>query len=235
MARNWNLDELSDDELELLLEYINQTTESFRTTVADVLTQPEPIESKKQGAEDVFRFTSDSVSATESQLLSLKQMKAETLHKYEEFTTTVDDLPENAKITPDMLNRLLVKKEVISYFQLIGTLLEKFTIELVMEEVVTDDRQSNSTRSRVEGRSQEEREWLLYITGVIDNGTKSEIRRSYSKRNSLVHDSEGENLIEEFADLESDVNRAYNAVDELYEEIHGISIEMMMGNLLVDE
>ena len=227
--------DLTEKERELVSDYFSQTADNFRPSVTEVLTSGEVIKSKTGNFEDVLQYISDSVSATEVQLFTLNRMKTEVLQKYDEFTPAVQDVPTDAQITPDEINRLIVRKDVTSYFQLIGSLIEKFSIELIMKEVIEENRQSESVRSEVENMSQSERMWWLYVTGTIDNGSKSELGRAYSKRNSLAHDLQTDNLLKEFQNIESDVKRAYNAVNDIYEMVYNITIEMKIGGLLSDE
>lgn len=235
MADDSSTRDLSEKERELLSDYFSQTTDKFRPSVTEVLTKGEVIKSKTGNFEDALQYVSDSVSATEVQLFTLNRMKTEVLQKYDEFTPAVQDVPTDAQITPEEINRLIVRRDVSFYFQLVGSLIEKFSIELIMKEVIEEDRQSESVRSEIENMSQSERMWWLYVTGAIDNGSKSELGRAYSKRNSLAHDLQTDNLLREFQDIESDIKRAYNAVNGIHERVYDITIEMKLSNLLIDD
>jgi hypothetical protein len=101
-----------------------------------------------------------------------------------------DELPENPKVTPEELNHFVRKDELEEFFTLAGQMVETLTIDLFLEDVVEPSRGSNSVRQGVEQMSQYEREWLLYVTGVITDGEKGKIRRVYDMRSSIVHHSD---------------------------------------------
>ena len=228
-------EDLSSEEMELIGDFFSRTTERFQRSVTDVLTTEEVEKSPTGDFEDALLYLSDSVSDTEIQLYTFNRMKTEVVRKYEEFTPSVENVPEDAQVTPENINRLIVKRDLFFYFQLAGTLIERLSTELILEELVHEDRRSGSVRAEVEEVPQDKRRWWLYITGTIDNGTNSELSRAYGKRNALAHDFQANDLFEHFYDLGSDIERAYNAVNDLHEEVYGITIEMRLSNLLVDK
>lgn len=127
-------------------------------------------------------------------------------------------------LTDEEMKKASLWDELVNFYSVAGGLLERFTTELIVEEVVADDRESNSVRSDIEKMPQRKREWLLHISGEIDDGTKSEVRRVYQLRNDLLHGPAQYALLEKMGSIESEVDRAINAIDDLHKLIFGESI-----------
>lgn len=101
---------------------------------------------------------------------------------------------------------------------------------MVIKEVVIEPRESKSVRRTIERKSQYEREWLLHITGVIDDGQKGEIRHIYDMRSSIVHDSENDFLKE--VNIPDDIDRGMKAINILHRELYGIDLKHRVGDLI---
>lgn len=189
----WTSEDLSPKERELIIDFAEWAGEFDR----EILERQniETIGNRDTiGIEEVFEFLVPRISedATEfdAWIFRLSRLRSEIqslpVFEYEHE----DELPSDSVVTPEELNAIVVKEELEDFFILVGQMIEALTIELVMESVVDPSRESKSVRKRVERKSQRDREWLLYITGVIDDGEKGEIRRAYNLRSSLVHDSD---------------------------------------------
>lgn len=143
-----------------------------------------------------------------------------------------NEIPPDAAVTPDELNRFLKKNELERFFTIAGQLVEVLTVELVMEEVVSSSRRSRNVRQRLTQKSQHEREWLLHVTGQINDGEKGEIRRVYDLRSSIVHGSEASNDFLKTLNVPSDLKRAKEAINTLHMKTYGIKLSDRLGDLI---
>lgn len=231
------LAELSERERELLKAYTNGSHDFPGTTVTGVLTEDSATSEKDRDevAEDILLLFSESTNPVDLQTYSLLNLRAKIKNKSDRFPSEDKNLPDDATVTPEKLNRLLIKDKIRTFFTLVGSMIERFSIELILEDVVDEDRISESVREDIERKSQSERLWLLYITGVVDEGEKGKIGRAYDIRSSLVHDNVRASIIDEVDNIESDIERSLNAVDTLHQKLYGISLRMRATNSMMDE
>lgn len=218
--------DLSEAELEMLGDYLNQTQDVYMQSVAKTLTTQKfgadhPFGS---GLSDVLYYISEVVTGTDRQVLRLHDMK-QSLERAVHNRPLDVDLPEEAVITPEKLHQWSIRSELTSYFSQVGTLIEEFSTELVMNQVVDNERESNRVRRDVARKSQWEREWLLFVTGVIDSGEKDQIRTAYQTRNDFVHSSPSSEAIGSVEELESDIRQAWDSVNVLHTKLHGLEME----------
>lgn len=229
----WTAEDLSQEESELIVDFVEWAGE-FDRQILDRQT----IDGDKDtiGLAVAFEYLAPLVSEEadefDAQVFRLFRLRTEIqsgpVFEYEKE----DELPENPKVTPGELNRFVRKDELEEFFTLTGQMVENLTIDLFLEDVVESSRRSNSVRQRVERMSQHEREWLLYVTGVITDGEMGQIRRAYDMRSSIVHHSDDENDFLDEVEIPSDVSRALDAVDTLHERLHGIAMKHRFGDLI---
>lgn len=81
--------------------------------------------------------------------------------------------------------------------------------------------------------SQYEREWLLHVTGVITDGEKGKVRRIYDMRSSIVHPSDDKNDFLNEIEMQSDVDRAFDAVNILHKKLYRIALKHRIGELMM--
>lgn len=227
------IEDITDAERELLVDFVEWLGGFDRQILSR---QTIDGDSEMADFKKVFELSaplvSEDASEFDAQMFQLFRLEQEIqsgpVFKYE----NEDDLPEDAEITPDKLNRFLRKDELERFFTLSAQMIETLTVELVMEEVVADSRQSKSVRQNITRKSQQEREWLLYVTGVISDGEKGEIRRAYDLRSSIVHSSENTLDLLDEVNVPSDVSRTKNAINSLHESLHGIELKHRFGDLI---
>lgn len=227
------VDDLSDEEAELLIDFV-EWAGNFDRQVLD--RQTIDGDSEEIGLMQAFEFllpyVSEEASEFDAQMLRLFRLDSEInsgpVFEYEHE----DKLPDDAYIRPDELNRFLRKDELEEFFTLAGQMIEVLSVELIMEEVVADSRDSSSTRDRIARKSQREREWLLWVTGIISDGEKGEIRRTYDLRSSVVHDSGSAGGFLQQVEIPGDTNRAKKSIDALHEKIHGIKLHHRFGDMV---
>ncbi len=228
------VEELSDAENELLLDFVEWAGEFDRQIL-----EKETIkgDSEQIGIQEAFEFlaplVSEDASEFDAQMFRLFRLEQEIQSGPSFEYSKEDELPQDAAITPDELNHFLKKDELEEFFTLSGQMIETLSAELVLEEVVAESRKSKSVRQKITRKSQREREWLLYVAGVISEGQKGEIRRVYDLRSSIVHSSEDSNDFLKQVNIPSDISRAKNAVNSLHEELHGIELKHRFGDLIV--
>jgi hypothetical protein len=227
------VDNLSTKEKELLVDFVEWVGEFDRQVLERQTIEGNSEEVNMQEmVEFLAPLVSEDTTESDAQMLRLfrldRQIRANPVFEYEHE----DELPSDAVVTPDELNRFLKKDELEEFFTISSQMIEALSIELVMEEVVAESRESNSVRQKVTRMSQKEREWLLHVTGIISEGQKGEIRRVYDLRSSIVHasDSSGDFLTE--VNIPSDIDRAKSAINSLHEELHGIELKHRFGDLI---
>lgn len=225
--------ELSEPELKLLASYLSHTHEPHTDTVAQILTTQKFGSEEPFGAglADVLYYISDSISTIDRQIFRFNDMR-KTLQRMATESPKGVDLPEGAKITPEKLHWFTIRSELTTYYSQAGVLIENLTSDLILEEVVADERISNRVKDDVENKSQWEREWLLFVTGVLDSGEKETIRAAYRRRNSLVHDSIAQDEIEDI-DVESEINQAWEAVNLPHEKLFGLEMEYRISEKIL--
>lgn len=229
----WTSENLSPEESKLLIDFV-EWLGNFDRQVLERQTIDGDNEQVgiRNAVEFLAPYISEDASEFDAQLFRLFRLKneisEEPIFEYE----YEDELPPDAVITPSELNRFLKKDELEEFFTIAGQMAEMLTVKLLMSEVVDDSRESESVRSRIENKSQREREWLLYVTGTISNGQKSEIRRLYQLRSSIVHNSNTDENFLKKVNVPSDIERAVSTIDELHKELHGIGLNHRIGDLI---
>lgn len=231
---SWSSDDLSPEEGELLIDFVEWAGEFDRQILEreTIATENEPI-----GIHNTFEFVmpliSSHASEMDSQIFRFHRLWQDIRSGKEFEYSKAEDLPNDATITPELLNSFILKKQIQKFVLLSGQLLETFTSDLVYQEVVEVSRKSKSIKKRIEKMSEEEREWLLFATGVIDESEKSELRRVYRLRTELVHSSNPLDFLTEIS-VPSDINRCMDSVDDLHEKLHGHRIKHRIGTVIAD-
>jgi len=228
----WTAEDLSPEESELIVDFV-EWAGGFDRQILDrqTIDGDEDAIGVAEAFEYLAPLISEEADEFDAQVFRLFRLRGEIqsgpVFEYEKE----EELPEDPKVTPEELNRFVRKDELEEFFTLAGQMIEALTIDLVLEEVVESARKSNSVKKRVERMSQQEREWLLYVTGAITDGEMGEIRRIYDMRSSIVHNSGGDGFLDE-VDISSDISRALDTVDTLHERLHGIAMKHRFGDLI---
>ena len=227
----WTAEDLSPEESALIVDFVEWAGEFDRQIL-----ERQTIEGDQDaiGIEDAFEFLMPHISedATEfdAQMLRVSRLQTEIKSGPDFEYEYQNELPPDSVVTPEGLNAFLKREELREFFSITGQMIESLSVELVMEKVVDQSKKSKSVRRRVERKSQEEREWLLHITGILSDGEKGEIRRTYDMRSSLVHDSE--NVFVNDVEIPNDVDRGLNAVNILHEKLYDIELKHRLGDLV---
>lgn len=227
------IDDLSKAEGELVVDFVEWAGEFDRQIL-----ERQTIEGDSEaiGIHEAFEYltplVSEDASEFDAQMFRLFRLD-QTIRSGPTFEyENGDELPPDATITPDELNRFLKKDELEEFFTLSAQMIETLSIQLVMEEVVAESRKSKSVRQKVTRKSQREREWLLHATGLISDGEKSELRRVYDLRSTVVHASESSKDFLKEVNVPSDIDRAKGAINALHDELHGIELKHRFGDLI---
>jgi len=229
----WSAEDISPEESELITDFVEWAGEFDRQILdRQTIDGDEDTIGLTETFEYLMPLISEEADKFDAQVFRLLRLRSEIqsgpVFEYEKE----DTLPDNPKITPDELNQFVKKDELEEFFTLAGQMVETLTIDLVLENVVESSRRSKSVREKVERMSQREREWLLYVTGVITDGQKGKIRRAYGIRSSIVHSLNNEESFLNDIEVPSDVSRVLDAVDLLHEQLHGISLRHRFGDLI---
>lgn len=224
------LNKLTEPELELLAEFLNSTQDRDLQTVASVLTTPEFGSNNTFGAglSDVLHYISTSITNIDRQVMRFDEMRRG-LQQILSQTPPDKELPENAKLTPEELQGVAIKSELTSFYSQAGILIEEFSTELIFEEIVDDERRSNRVKTDLENQSQYEREWLLWVTGILNNEDKDNLRDTYRKRNELVHGGQLDSMI--FEEIADEISQAWAAVNILHEKTYGLEMEHRISEI----
>lgn len=229
----WTAEDLSSEESELIIDFVEWAGGFDRQILnRQTIDGDEDAVGPAEAFEYLAPLISEEADEFDAQVFRLFRLRNEIQSGPSFEYEQEDELPENPKVTPEELRLFTKKDELEEFFTLAGQMVETLTIDLLLEEVVEQSRRSNSVKQRVERMSQHEREWLLYVTGVITDGEKGKIRRVYDMRSSIVHHSDdGSDFLDE-VEIPSDVNRALDAVDTLHERLHGIALKHRFGDLI---
>ncbi|WP_336024775.1 hypothetical protein [Halobellus salinisoli] len=228
------LNGLSSRELELLKDFITQTHDSELDSVATVLTTQESTfeGSFGSGLPDLLYYLSDTVSNTDRQVMRLNEMR-KNIQEIVEGSLPERDLPEDAKISSKELHWLAINSELISFYSQVGVLIEEFSTELILNDVVDSNRRSNRVERDIANKSQSQREWLLFVTGVIDSGEKDQLRDTYRKRNKLVHNADVTEIIEDVDEINSEISSAWDTVNYLHRKLYGVEMRFRISETLI--
>jgi hypothetical protein len=230
------LNHLSEAEKELIADFFGKLyrsiTSSHPVKHLTVFDNDSNVTDIWKNFERIISLVSEDADQIALRMMTLNRIGNEINSRTTFFENDSEQLPPDAVVTPEKLNRLLVMDEIIQFYLLAGGMIEHFTVELVIRDILTDSRKSSSQRSRIQRMSQSEREWLLYVGGTIDSGEKGEIRRAYEIRNSLVHNPSGDTIIEELEHVNSDIERTQDVLELLHEKLYEITINQRFANLL---
>lgn len=227
----WTAEDLSSEESEMIVDFVEWAGKFDRQVL-----ERKTVDGNQDeiGIEKAFEFLmphiSEDADEFDAQMLKLfrlqNEIKSGPVFEYEHE----DELPSDSVVTTDELNAFLKREELREFFSITGQMIESLSVELVIKKVVDQSRESNSVRRRVERQSQEEREWLLHITGNISDGEKGEIRQTYNLRSSLVHDSE--NVFVGDIDIPDDIDKGLKSVNILHKKLHGVELKHRFGDLV---
>jgi len=231
-----SFDQLSDAEQALVDDFVRKSVNQGERLPEGSVTFDDDLDRKTvQAAFEQIESLISNTNPLTLRVLTLERLKREIESKYDSVIHPPEEMPADPKITREDLNRLLIKDEVTNYFLLVGGMIEQLSIDLICEKVISEDRQSENQRTRVEQMSQAEREQLLYMTSVIGDGERSEIRRAYNTRNDLAHNVTDRSVTDVLDNVESDIERAYDAVEILHMKLYDIDLNQRFSNLLVDD
>lgn len=234
--RKSGIDDLSDAELQWLADFLTETSSPFMQTVAKAVVSPDYEAANPFGAgyADVLFYLSDSVAELDRQVMRFDDMRRglDTLIKK---SPSDIEIPEGVEVTPKMLYWFSIRTHLTSYYSQAGVLIEDLSTRLILNEVVDDDRISNRIEEDIRNKSQANRDWLLFATGVVDDSEKGEIRSTYRKRSDLVHHSGEPNpsAANDADEWKSEIAQAWSSVNILHEKLFGIGMEFRISEILI--
>ncbi|MFC5277988.1 hypothetical protein ACFPM1_04300 [Halorubrum rubrum] len=108
---------------------------------------------------------------------------------------------------------------MVSFVMFSQLLIEQFSIEILEEQIITEDFQgTNGTEDLLSRRlTQKEREELMMRTGIIDTGTKGNMEKIRRIRNNLAHSMNDSVVLNGINDYEDNINLIMDITSELQE------------------
>lgn len=230
-----SFERLSEAECELVEDFLEKSTgvDEGATEDSFVMGDEVSLASVDEAYHRLMILISNNFDRIALRTMTLDRLEGVIQSKADSIDHPSEEMPTDPTVTRENLNIMLIRDEVIIYFLIAGAMIEQFTIELVLEEVAAEDRQSENHRSRVEQMSEREREDLLHMAGILDDGEKGKVRRAYKIRNDLAH-SHDPAIITEMGNVESNIDRTREALDTLHEKIHGIPLDYRLANEIFD-
>lgn len=225
------LDQLSEQEIELLVDYIRKSAEGvgYIEGLSVMLSDRYDRMVVKEAIGEIEAISTENAENLTLQAYMFERLKENIVANLDGIAHPASEPSDEVIITREKLNKLLVADDVVQLFALTGSIIEQLSIELLLAEVVDPDRRSNTVREKVEqNMTQKHREWWLHKTGVLDDGEKGEVRRAYKLRSSLVHNPEGASLIDEIENVERDIERSTEAINLLHEKLFEDDFESRM-------
>jgi len=133
--------------------------------------------------------------------------------------TYEDVLDLDYVLHPESMKRAGMSEDVVTIFTLGTELINNMLIHLLRNSIFDESRWSNSARDFVHHdlESGQRLSKLLYYAGVIDNGLRSEISKSKSTRNELVHNLDEQAFLQSMEDISNEVNTLRRAVQKLHQ------------------
>lgn len=115
--------------------------------------------------------------------------------------------------------RVEVAEDLVLYFTLSNEKIAQLS-RIIFEESIIDDefKGTSKTEKCIDSLSQREREQLLLRSGTISSGLHSKMTDTRDIRNSLAHDLEMRYYGNTERDVEKDLRRSLECIDELYEK-----------------
>jgi hypothetical protein len=114
---------------------------------------------------------------------------------------------------------------LLEFYTVVHAHVERLSAALLFEELADDQQGQSSSTFRFfrDEFSQQQREGLLFQTGIIDSGMKGELTKIRQARNTLVHEQHKRMYIDPNHKSESDVDRAFNVVTTLDAQLNDIT------------
>jgi len=148
---------------------------------------------------------------------------------YEDIENQVDELRNNQNqnrlqtvVDETTLPRDL-RQNVVSFYALSVGVIESYSAELLLREVVDDDfSDSNKTRKFFEEETSVSKsvKMLMYF-GIVDNGLHGELNQVIERRNEYVHQHNESLIIVDYNDFLTDAKRAVRSTKKLAIELDG--------------
>ena len=125
--------------------------------------------------------------------------------------------------------KLNLRQEMIVFYTLSSAVIEDLCIQLIIDELVPQERVSNSIQTHIEHKRQSEREQILYNFGVIGEGIKGEIRGVMKLRNNLLHNPGRRVYLETVEDIRTEISRSIRVLDRLHSMLYEDDFSSRLG------
>jgi|GEM_PF-5187215 len=180
-----------------------------------------------------FRFTLIMLSTRLQDEFAEIEEDAQDLGKdFEEDDELTDGLSEEEihemkrEAKQDYRNAMSVAKlsnDIILFYTLCGGFIEKTSRQLLEDRLIDEEYQGTSkTEDLLKNQMpQGMREDLLNRTGILDEGTTSEMSHIRGIRNSLVHNIEQQQFLEPLEDVSTEIQRTVRTINAIHEALHG--------------
>lgn len=141
---------------------------------------------------------------------------------YNEITNKIENM--EGKENWENQVRLMTSDDAVLFFTLANEVLQGLAGEILNKEIVADERRDDASLETMTNIGHKNQEDLLYYAGIIDSGTKGEIKRVRKTRNKLVHELRNRHLLNELNNLESRLDRTLTAINDLHKKAEGMEI-----------
>ncbi|PCR92469.1 hypothetical protein [Natrinema ejinorense] len=138
----------------------------------------------------------------------------------DEISMISDDLGDDAGAVAQKARNIQTSSDkLILLFSIASEMMQEYSAELLRDHMIVDEfKESNKTQDLLErDLNQTVREELLLRTGIIDEGLKSEMVHLRKFRNQLIHGDPVEALNKTPNELESEIERCLQTINELLE------------------
>lgn len=116
--------------------------------------------------------------------------------------------------------------EVIVFYMIAGSLIERYTIDLLYQELINEEYVGDSdAETWVEDRmNQKRRESVLKLTGTTTEDLTSQMGRVRKTRNELAHNLEEQLLLDRFDDMSGEIKATVGTLNRLHERVNGYTL-----------
>lgn len=125
----------------------------------------------------------------------------------------------------DLLVSTELFDDVIVFYMLVGSLMERYTGELLLQELIAEEfEESEEATTWVENMSQAHREKVLKLTGILSADFVSEMGEVRETRNKLAHEIEHQQQLVLLDDIAGEVGHAVNVLNTVHRELTGVGL-----------
>ena len=113
--------------------------------------------------------------------------------------------------------RLMLSDELVLFFTLADEIVAGVGGQILENSITDENRGGESSLKTMTELNHYDQVDLLYYSGKIDEGLKSELTNIHKLRNNVVHNLHDRHFLSSIDNLESRIDRAINAISELFD------------------